>query len=143
MPSDGALFAYVPTFARLTVGNGAVTAFYSQQGKRVSVLGSVKLGSTSSLSAGSGVLTVGVSLPVAAATRYGIASDAYQSGHVGALDTGTNIYGGGFASIEASTTEAKLYMPGAGGVRTPIHATSPFTFTTGDIVSFEFEYEAA
>lgn len=146
MPQTSELVSYTPTFTRLTVGNGTLTSNYVRQGNNVTVYGSLLLGSTSSISAASGTLTVALSLPVTGAARYGTANTNYYLGGLGFLDNGTQIYGPGSVFTEASTTTVALYRATVSGseiVRGPINGTAPFTWTTNDLLSWQFSYEAA
>lgn len=131
--------SYTPTWSRLTVGNAVQAADYERVGNWTKVRGSLILGSTTSLSAASGLNTVGVSLPFTATTRYGVGGAAYNAGQVTILDNGVQIYYGPMF-IGASTSEAKMYF---GNPRAAVNSGAPAGLSSGDIFSYEFAYEAA
>lgn len=135
---------YAPTFTRLTIGNGAALGAYERHGKRVRARIEIKAGTTTTIAAASGLLTVGASLPFAGDAKYAVAADSYIAGIIGALDTGAAAYDG-FALFIGSATEVALYLHGdASGGRRAIHATQPFAaVTTGDQITAIIEYDAA
>lgn len=136
--------AYTPTFSRITPGNAVVESSYTRLGQMVNYQGSIILGSTTSMSAASGLLTLGVSYPFAAASKYGLAGSNFPLGTVGVLKTGVQNYSTAGAVSQASTTEFKLYVEtGGGGANLAIHPTQPVTFAAGDMISWNIDYLAA
>lgn len=135
---------YTPTFTRLTVGNSVVEGNYERRGKRVKTWGYIKLGTTGSIAAASGTLSVGLVLPFAGAAKYNAAADSFFAGNLEVLDVGTQIYDGFAVFISGIVTAVELYTHGGvTGARLPINATAPGNATTGDIISWIIEYDCA
>lgn len=134
----GTWATWTPTWTNASVGNGTVTARYSQIGKTVHFRITFILGSTSTVGTGPQV-----TLPVTAAD-YGTGSNPVPIGKVMLTDTGTADYP---AQIEMlSTTNCQLVQFGAASAlvnRSGITATSPFTFATGDKIIITGFFEAA
>lgn len=128
----GAWKSYTPTWANLTVGNGTLNhARYTQVGKMVTVMVQFNLGSTSAVGS-----DPTCSLPVPAA--FGVIS-----GISILSDTGTLDYVG--ALLLASTTTVlirALLTTGTYLSISSVSSTTPFTWTTGDIIYLQFTYEA-
>jgi hypothetical protein len=127
--------SYTPTWTNLTVGNGTVTARYTQVGKFVYVVVKVIFGSTTSISG-----TVTFTAPIAA-----------HSSMMDCLIGNSRMVNAGIESftgtvlLEGSTTIYPLVYS-AGGTYTgfnAINATLPFTFGTSDSIILTFSYLAA
>lgn len=129
--------SWTPTWANLTVGNGTLNAYYVQLGKLVFVRVNFVLGSTSSVG------DVRMSFPVAPQTT-GISlihnllgstiyRDANGSQFVGKLrfETSTTLR---FVIENVASTYPTI---------TAISSSIPFTWTTNDILTTKFFYEAA
>lgn len=106
-------------------------AHYRRIGKTVQ--GQVKLTLTSAVSA-----NMAVSLPVAAHASHPTGPHA-PVGQVHAEDTGTAYYGGA-AFLATATTVQFVVLSAVGGFWANTH---PFTWVSGDVVGFNFTYEAA
>jgi len=127
---------YTPTWTNLTVGNATQDFRYWQLGKFVCVQGSLTWGSTTSVTN-----TVAMSVPVTSityennqaflggATLFDATAD-WQEGFIFS-DTSTRVR---FRVAVASTTYVTT---------TSITNTLPFTWTTSDVISVNFIYEAA
>jgi hypothetical protein len=126
---------WAPGYSNLTVGNGTVTARYTQIGKLVVANYALVLGSTSTI--GTSPL---ISIPVTAAATFpddnafGVAMfrDITGSRHTGMVDI--------------STSDFTLYAQTATGATTTtasLTSTVPFTWATGDTLQFSASYEAA
>lgn len=134
---DTKFTTFTPTWTNLTVGNGTQVGQYVQIGKFVYVEGQITLGSTSSVSTNP-TLTYPITIasgsgsrpdPIPFFTYYG--------------DTGTAAY---YGISQAGGTGLILYgMNVAGTYPTlvSVTATAPFTWTTNDVISYSFTYEAA
>jgi len=121
-----------PSYTNLTIGNGTVVSRYAQSGKFVNFFWSIQFGSTTSIS-GSPTIT----LPVTA-------KNAYENTTANFDDAGT----GGFMgyALMTSTTAMTVYYVGAATAYTQffgITSSLPFTWATGDRISFQISYEAA
>ena len=121
--------AYTPTLTGFTAGNGTATGAYLQFGDLVIFRARFVMGSTSAAAATAPQL----SLPVTSNGLAGIVRGSFS-------DTGTAAYSAG-AIISAST--AALYVLGSNGRNDFPSTTSPFTWTTGDIIEAFGLYEAA
>ena len=130
----GVFTSYTPTWTNVTIGNATVDVSFWQANKFVYVRGRVTYGSTTSIS---GVITM--SLPVTARNvSYPVIGQAHFD------DAGTAAFYG--AVMQASTTTAVFWAFNAAGTyvrETVTSSTVPMTWTTGDILSFVFTYEAA
>lgn len=128
--------SWTPTWTNLTVGNGTVTAKYTQLGKTVIARVSVAFGSTTSIGG-----SVSFTLPVTAVAI------AAGSPHIGSAiydDVGTNLYMG--VVYEGSTTSGVLRVGNAAATytgTTVLSSTVPFTWTTSDAINLSLIYEAA
>lgn len=123
----GAWTSYSPTNANITVGNGTLVAHYSRVGRIITVSYDLLWGSTTAFSG-----APGFGLPVAAATGTRANGSCYI------LDATVNDYAAG-AFISSGGTTAFVRVAAGGG----IDATTPFTWTTSDRISFTITYEAA
>lgn len=130
-----------PSYANITVGNGTVVAKYIQIGKVVHARFRFTLGSTSVVGS-----SPTVSLPVAANSEY--ANAVFSVGGIYCDDATSTTAGQvtGDTIISESTTVATpvvRYTDTAAARRVTITATIPFTWTTSDILTMDFSYEAA
>ena len=138
----GTYTAYTPTFSAFTLGNGTVTAKYCQVNDFVHVIGSVVLGSTSSIT---GNLGIGMNFTVDA---------IYLVAPVWTVEIGTaslwdvsasGIYNG---TVQAANNAGimQIFAQASNGptvTRTLVNATSPFTWATGDIITWNVYYKKA
>ena len=135
----GAWGTWSPSYANLTIGNGTVVARYVQIGQTVHAYFSFVLGSTSAVGTAPTVST-----PVTASSSY---LTGQKVGVCSLFDNGSNEQGG--IVTLASTTTFGLFYPhlNVGGIEllteTQIDASNPFTWTTGDSISFAVTFEAS
>ncbi len=129
--------AWTLTYNDFTLGNGTVTARYSQIGKVVFARFRLVFGSTTTIDG----TDPRFSMPATAASDY-IFTD--RLGVADLEDNATN-------QIEATTriwdtdefVITTVNTAGTYGVHTAISATVPFTWATGDTIAFTAIYEAA
>jgi len=132
--SIGEATSFTPTFNNLTIGNGTVTGTYMQVNDVV--WGTVRLvfGSTTSVTG-----TIQPALPVTASyvalqnIGQGIATDAGTANYV-------------IFPIQISATNVAInaeVSSGTYGALTSAGASVPFTWTTSDVLCFDFIYRAA
>ena len=126
---------YTPTTSGITLGNGTITARYTQVGKLVFVDINFLLGSTSSITA-----SPSFSLPV---TAQGVSTAT--ASQLTILDAGVTFFRG---AVEITATDAYPFVDVASGtyVQTAtrnISSTVPMTWTTNDRLRFQMIYEAA
>jgi hypothetical protein len=138
MNSIGAAWeSYTPTFVNITVGNGILVARYSQINKVVTVQLKLTLGSTSVIGAGGGIT---MSLPVTMATAQ-YANSASLIGIGAGVDVSPFTNYQLWVLVASSTTVAFGYM--TSNRYQEIFGTGPFTWTTNDVFTCSFTYEAA
>ena len=119
---------YLPTFTNLTVGNGTLTVRYLVDEKYWYIEGCLIFGSTSSISG-----TVSFTLPYTNVA----AGQAHPFGLSTLVDNGTGVFYGDL--VYFSSTTARIRAISASGTyasSTPLSSTVPFTWTTGDEISF-------
>jgi hypothetical protein len=123
--------SYTPTLTNLTLGNGTLTAKYSQTGKIVTVYFNFTLGSTSSVGS-----NPSMTLPVSAA-------DIYNTAKLFLADYGTVTYWGSAWNGDATTVYLEAdraddtYLKAAG-----VTATVPHTWAVNDSIVFTLTYLA-
>jgi hypothetical protein len=129
----GGSTSYTPTLTSITIGNGTNVASYVRVGNIISIDGVITFGSTTSIAAGAKI-----SLPVNAKRTKLISCTVHYE------DVGTNNYIGYVYFDSAST--ARFYVVETGGAYSQfqsISGTIPFTFTTNDVIYYQFTYEVA
>lgn len=134
----GAWVDWTPSFTGFTLGNGTVVAKYKKVGRHVFYHMHVTLGTTSSVT---GTLTT--SLPATVSTNY--ASGQSSIGYADLLDSGVASYRG-VIRYENSGNHLILcdkIFSVSFVVQAVVNATQPFTWTTGDVISVNGNYEAA
>jgi len=131
---------YTPSYANLTIGNGTVVARYTQVGTTVHVSFSLTLGSTSAVGT-----APSTTMPVAEAAGYitnrhvlgGSWSRAAGSNHIGFVKyTGSQ-------TVQPYIYQSKAAADPHFQLDQGLSATSPATWTTGDILTMDSTYEAA
>jgi hypothetical protein len=130
--------AYTPTWTNLTVGNGSLTARYTQVGKVVHLIIDFVLGSTSSVGT-----EPSFSLPVTA-TSVGYRASTTPIGILHMRDVGTQSYQG--VVVWLTSGSALLQRTGVSGSNTiiaSVTATTPWTWGSSDYLSLTATYEAA
>lgn len=126
--------SFVPVWTNLTVGNGAVAAYYRQVGKTVEISITITFGTTTSVAG-----NVSTTVPVASvnrATQGWTGTAAYNDGSATTMYTG-------ICQVGSAGTAMTLYhsVPASnGGI---VNATNPMTHATGDQWQFDIVYEAA
>lgn len=120
---------YTPALTGVTLGSGTLAASYRTTADNViDFYFRITLAADSAIT---GAITV--ALPAQMANAYSIISlDAMFT------DAGTNQYAA--RALALSTTAITLASPGTNGVKVNTSATSPFTWTTGDIIDGRGRY---
>ena len=123
---------WTPTYTNISVGNGTVVSRYQQIGKLVNVEYRLTFGSTTTISAPAR-LTPPVTINLAQYFSYnGVALDAGVQAYVLYIDP-----------ANASLFEFLIPLANATYLTpTSVSATVPFTFGTGDVLTFRATYEA-
>jgi hypothetical protein len=129
----GALTSYTPTLTGFTPGNGTALGAYAQIQKMVYFEAQFTFGTTTAAASANPTLT----LPVSASTAFN--NPGNLTGFF--IDTGTATYRA-IAYVNSSTT-AVVRIDGTNGLASTPSTTSPFTWTTGDIVKVSGIYWAA
>jgi hypothetical protein len=130
----GTWTAYTPTWTNITVGNGTSTGEYLRIGKMVIVKVGLTFGSTTSFAGA----FVQVSLPFSADTFYA------NNGGVIMFDVGSAVYNGFTWNTDANKMNIQaISTNNLYGLSADISSTIPFTWTTNDILTAQFIYEAA
>lgn len=128
---------YTPSNDNVTLGNGTETARYYRIGKLVCVSYRLTFGSTTSFTG-----TVNIGLPST--------SVSYAAGVGISTDSGTSNFNL-FPVVDPASAKAVLRSQSIGthtGTQYPrwdnaTNSTTPFTWTTNDVVSFSIVYEEA
>jgi hypothetical protein len=137
----GAYTPFTPTLSNWTLGNGVFDAEYKVLGKLIHYYGTFEFGSTSAV----GANPFNITLPVNA--RFGLVRVQYGSSQWRDVSLGVNVVG--TTTMENSTNMfvnwnqvAALsdYLQKAAWTSA---AGMPFTFATGDFVSWDIVYEGA
>ena len=133
--TSGPYTAYAATPAGL--GNGTANFRYSQNYKTVHFHGTIVHGSTTTF-------VQDITLPLTASSSYGFLDDM---GTCVARDVSANLYYAMDYIFINSTTVRILWSAGISSGATnglfDISSTAPFTWATGDFISFNLMYEAA
>lgn len=136
----GTYTAYTPTYGGFTLGNGTVTARYTQFNKTVHYHGVITLGSTSVMT---GPLDISVPANYSS-THYPLVTE--MGGVVMLYDASPGVlyaarmialFGGTFRCVRQTQQGATEISVG------DMTATVPFTWTTSDSISWNLIYEAA
>lgn len=133
--------SWTPTVAGLTIGNGTVTAKYTQIGKKVFCSLEIVWGSTTSQSG-----TITFTLPVTASANYTVGR--HSLGNVMAWDNSATAMTVCLAVLTSTTVVTPRVTNGDGATvysltTSNVTATSPFTWATSDALTADFVYEAA
>lgn len=136
----GAYTSYTPTWtdtgAAPAIGNAVVVAQYLQIGKLVHAYGRITFGTTSTYGAGSWSFA----LPVTASAN-GLAASAVGVAQM--YDSSANAFGLALAQLGTTTTLRAEFGATYLGADTLASASAPWTWATGDILSWNITYEAA
>lgn len=131
---SGAWTSFTPTWTNLTVGNGTGVYKYQQIGKQVFAQYKFTLGSTSAVGT-----NPNVTMPINPAS--GAGGFAVQT--LGMTKSGVGVT---YGVIGEDTNKLYLNSSQASGTFVTggtITATSPFTWATGDFLTFNVQYEVA
>lgn len=131
----GAFATYTPTLTNLTVGNGTVTARARREGERVRVRFDLAFGST----------TVMSPIPQVSLPTPSILSHPFEYfGEATGFDvSATTPYLMGVLAANASTTTAQIVPSNSGVIASTVNGAAPFSWATGDHLSFDIVYQAA
>lgn len=125
----GAWPGYTPTLTGITLGNGSVSFTYVQQGKTVHLRGRITFGTTTVVTG-----AVSISLPVN--------NTGFFVGNVILRAAGVDYIG----ALNNTSTVANIAAVGSAGAyanRTNLSTVIPATWTSGDLITISFTYEAA
>ena len=134
MNSIGEVVSYVPALGGITLGNGTLTGRYILINNFVHYEGKIVFGTTTSITAAAPTINV----PFQAAHSFQIA------GTIAYADSGVATYMGlplmvGTGAIYCFIQQfATTY-----GNETPVNATVPFTWGTGDSITWSINYQKA
>lgn len=127
-------FAYSPTIANLTTGNGTVTAVFTMTGKWVNFDYTFLLGGTSAVGS-----SPTITLPVTANSRYLVADRTIAHGqHCDAVNA---TYQASLDFLSGATFLIRYLQ--ATDIYTAVTAAAPFAWGTGDWIRLWGTYEAA
>lgn len=127
-----------PSWTNLTVGNGTVTAKYTKIGKTVLYRLSFVLGNTSSVGS-----SISFSLPVTSVSYTGTATTQVL-GRGRILDSGTAAFEAHCVWTSTTTMSVRVLLANATYLTDlGLSSTTPMTWTTGDEIYLQGEYEAA
>lgn len=121
------------SYSGITVGNGSVTASYMQTSSLAVCRYRLVFGSTTSFSG-----TPQVTLPVTASGSYAL-EDGVGTGHIYDTSVGSSSREG----IVCVYNSNRVFFVRCSALTGTINATTPFTWTTGDILTFTAVYEAS
>jgi hypothetical protein len=128
--------SFTPTLANWTLGNGTLAGHSRQVGKAIDVEIDLTLGTTTTT-----VGTLAFTLPTAARIAYSFRG---FSGRATIIDTSANDRRFWIpASGGAGGTSVGVYNPDGSATTTPVNATTPWTWATGDRITVCCSYEAA
>lgn len=136
--SSWAWQSWTPTFTNLTVGNGALSAKYTQVGKVVTARIDLVLGTTSSVSG-----AVNFTLPVTSVSLPGTAT-TQTIGDVEFYNAGSTLTRGWVSWV--STTSSQILVNNAAGTyvtQTTLSSTVPYTWANSMEIHLYITYEAA
>ena len=142
-PLISAPATYPVGFVNLTVGNAEVQSSFTQLGNRVFVDGSIKFGSSTSITG-----AVGISLPVTESAFYKTSGSQKYVGGCQILDVGVqgtpgfvyiNAANPGFAQLQRMAKD-----PASNNIlQYSVNTNTPFPMSSGDIISWSFDYQRA
>lgn len=132
----GAWTAYTPTLGGTgwALGDGTITGAYCQIGKIVFFRATFTFGSTSTAGTASPTFTLPVNA-VAGSLRYPVNSRFFDA-------SASTVYVGA-AHLGGATTVNVFSTSAANGATTATNSTTPFAWTTSDVIYINGTYEAA
>lgn len=126
-------YNFTPAWTNLTVGNGTYsTAVFALTRERCFGFVEFVFGSTSGISAGG--ITMNVPIVIGATHTF------IPVGNAALIDTGTFLYHGSVLGQSSVLTIRAMTTSGSYQGYTFITVTVPFTWATGDILTFSFDY---
>lgn len=130
----GVWTAFTPSWSGLTVGNGAQSGEYMYLPGEMRVRATLTLGSTSSVTG-----PVGLTLPNGETIRAAARESFRTFGDVTFRDTGSATHIGVVQYLgSASVAMNRQVVSGSKVTATTVSSTTPFTWTTGDILLADF-----
>ena len=136
----GSYTAYTPSFAGgVTIGDGVVSGAYCRVNDFVHVYGRFTLGSTSAVTGGTSI-----NLPVS--VNSGMTGTSMMYGIVQFRDASTGQQNPGVATAAGNDFSTAFRLQDVSGTylsQTAISATTPFTWATSDIMTWNLYYRAA
>lgn len=129
-------FNFTPTWGGLTAGNGTYSsAVYTLTRERCFGFVEFVLGTTSSVTATNpNPVTINVPVSIAVTHTY------LPVGNIALVDTGTFLYHGSAVGQSTVISLRCLVQQGSYYGYAPVTTTAPFTWGTGDIISFSFDF---
>jgi hypothetical protein len=128
--------AYTPTLGGITIGNGTVVGSFTRVNKLVYGSVTITLGSTSAITT-----TVTFTLPATSAAN--AAGLFIGNGYYFDASSSETYMGVSFRSSATAITPFVSFVGATFLVRSIINATTPVAFGTGDLLVYQFCYEAA
>ena len=138
----GTYTAYTPTYSGFTLGNGTVTAKYCQVNDFVHVIGSIVLGSTSSVT---GNLGIGMNFN-ADAIYYTPTTWAMEMGTATLIDSSAGSPYFGVVAGANNATIMQFFSQAANATyvaRGLVNATTPFTWAVSDEIKWNVYFKKA
>jgi hypothetical protein len=130
----GTWTSFTVTFGNFTLGNGTATGKYMQIGKTVFAEWKITLGSTSSMG----------TEPYFFLPSTGAATTRLLSANVLFTDSGTaEVFGAGINGFGDALRLVCLNTAGTYATYAAVTASTPFTWTTNDIITIQATFEAA
>lgn len=129
--------SYTPSWTGLTVGNGTtVGVLYRFVGRSLEAMGRFTLGSTSAVTGG-----VTQTIPVGSVS---FAGDGVPAGDVRYVDVGVGIMLGDITVATASSVSfGRLAVSGSNILTSALSASAPFTWVSGDTISWHYRARLA
>ena len=138
----GTYTAYTPTYTAFTLGNGTVTAKYCQTNDFVHVIGSIVLGSTSSVT---GNMGIGMNFS-ADAMYYTPTIWVMEMGTATFVDSSAGIIDYGVVAGANNSTIMQIFSQASNGTylaRGLVNATTPFTWAVSDEIKWNVYFKKA
>ena len=128
-----ALTSWTPSWTNVTVGNGTVVAKYAFVQKRMTGHVKFTLGSTSAIASGAPRVSLPSGFTIDTVTQFEAVGPAYF------LDAGTT-NALGYCRVFSSTAVDVVLLNASGtyAAYSDLAATTPWTWTTNDVITFTF-----
>lgn len=132
---------YTPTWTASgtapAIGNATVVARYAAYGKLIFAYGRITFGTTSTFGTGSYSFALPVAASASATATVGVLGSAYI------LDSSSGNTGSVLGYYLSASAHGLRYPATYLGVDTAVSQLAPWTWATGDVISWNFMYEAA